>query len=158
MRWRSTTPGAAPATTDLLAGRINFTMNDPVVSAPFIKSGQLRVLGVTSKQRLSMLPDVAPLAEQRLPDYDYASWSAMFAPAGLPPDIARKLHQIFARVMADTAIQKFAKSARIIPLASTPEGAPCVCPRPDQTLGSMGQGIRFDAELTAASQRLRPSF
>jgi tripartite-type tricarboxylate transporter receptor subunit TctC len=75
-------PGAAPATTDLLAGRIDFIMNDPVVAAPFIKSGQLRVLGVTSKQRLSMLPDVAPLAEQGLPDYDYASWSAMFAPVG----------------------------------------------------------------------------
>jgi tripartite-type tricarboxylate transporter receptor subunit TctC len=114
-------PGAAPATTDLLAGRIDFIMNDPVVAAPFIKSGQLRALGVTTKQRISMFPNVAALAEQGLPSYEYASWSAMFAPAGLPPEITRKLHQVFTQVMADPAMEKFAASAGIIPLTSTPE-------------------------------------
>lgn len=114
-------PGAAPATTDLLAGRIDFIMNDPVVAAPFIKSGLLRALGVTSKQRVSLFPDVAPIAEQGLPGYEYASWSAMFAPAGLPADITRRLHQVFAQVMADSAMEKFAASAGIIAQSSTPE-------------------------------------
>lgn len=112
-------PGAAPATTDLLAGRIDFIMNDPVVAAPFVKTGQLRVLGVTSRQRIPLFPDAAPLAEQGLPDYEYTSWSAMFAPAGLPPDIVRKLHQVFTQVMADPAMQAFAAAAGIIPVTST---------------------------------------
>ena len=114
-------PGAAPATTDLLGGRIDFIMNDPVVAAPFVKRGQLRVLGVTSRQRIALFPDAAPLAEQGLPDYEYASWSAMFAPAGLPADILRKLHQVFVQVMADPGMQAFATSAGIIPQTSSPE-------------------------------------
>jgi len=114
-------PGAAPATTDLLAGRIEFIMNNPVVAAPFIRSGQLRALGVTSKQRVGLFPNVAPLAEQGLPGYDYASWSAMFAPAGLSPEITRKLHDVFAQVMAEPEMEKFAAAAGIIPQTSTPE-------------------------------------
>jgi tripartite-type tricarboxylate transporter receptor subunit TctC len=112
--------GAAPATTDLLGGRIDFIMNDPVVAAPFVKTGQLRVLGVTSRQRIPLFPDVAPLAEQGLPDYDYASWSAMFGPAGLPADMVNKLQQVFAQVMADPAMQAFAASAGILPQTSSP--------------------------------------
>nr|WP_315425808.1 tripartite tricarboxylate transporter substrate binding protein [uncultured Albidiferax sp.] len=114
-------PGAAPATTDLLAGRIDFIMNDPVVAAPFIKSGQLRALGMTSRQRIPLFPNVPTIAEQGLPSYEYASWSAMFAPAGLPPEVTRKLHQVFTQVMTDPAMEKFAASAGIIALASTPE-------------------------------------
>ena len=114
-------PGAAPATTDLVAGRIDFMMNNPVVAAPFIKSGQLRAIGVTSKQRLDVFADVAPLSEQGLPNYDYASWSAMFAPSGLPPEVTHKLNGVFVQVMADPDIKKFASAAGIIPQTSTPE-------------------------------------
>ena len=114
-------PGAAPATTDLLAGRIDFIMNDPAVAAPFIKSGQLRALGVTSRQRVPLFPDVAPIAEQGLPSYEYVSWSAMFAPAGLSVDITRKLHQVFAQVMSEPTMEKFAASAGMIAQPSTPE-------------------------------------
>jgi len=114
-------PGVAQATTDLLAGRLDFIMNDPVVTAPFVQAGKLRVLGITSKQRLATFPDVAPLAELGLPGYDYASWSGMFAPAGLPPEITQRLNQAFVKVMADPAIEKFIAAAGIIPVTSTPE-------------------------------------
>jgi len=115
-------PGVFQATTDLIAGRLDFLMNDPVVAAPFVQSGKLRVLGITSKQRLTSFPDVAPLAEQGLPGYEYASWSAMFGPAGLPPEVVRKLNQAFVTVMADPEIAKFVSAAGIIPMTSTPEG------------------------------------
>ena len=114
-------PGTAQATIDLLGGRLDFIMNDPVVAAPFIKEGKLRVLGVTSKQRLASMPDVAPLAELGLRDYEYASWSAVFGPAGLSAEIVQKLHQAFARVMPDPAVQKFIAEAGIISVASSPE-------------------------------------
>lgn len=114
-------PGVPQATTDLLAGRLDFIMNDPVVAAPFVQSGKLRVLGVTSKLRLAAFPDVVPLAELGLNNFDYASWSAVVAPAGVPPEVVRKIQQAFAKVMADPAIQKFVADAGIIPVASTPE-------------------------------------
>jgi tripartite-type tricarboxylate transporter receptor subunit TctC len=115
-------PGVAQATTDLLAGRLDFIMNDPVVAAPFVQAGKLRILGITSRQRLSSLPDVAPLAESGLRGYDYASWSAIFGPAGLAPEITQKLQQAFVKVMADPAIDKFLTSNGIISATSTPEG------------------------------------
>lgn len=114
-------PGTAQATTDLLAGRLEFIMNDPVVAAPFVQTGKLRVLGVTSKQRLASLPDVLPLVELGLRDFDYASWSAVVGPAGLSPLIVDKVHQAFAKAMMEPANQKFATDSGIIPVASSPE-------------------------------------
>ena len=114
-------PGVMQATTDLLAGRLDFIMNDPVVAAPFIQTGKLRVLGVTSAQRLAALPDVAALAELGLRDYDYASWSAVFGPAGLSSEVVKTIHQAFSKVMSDPMIQKFVEDAGIIPSTSTPE-------------------------------------
>jgi tripartite-type tricarboxylate transporter receptor subunit TctC len=114
-------PGTAQATVDLLAGRLDFIMNDPVVASPFVQSGKLRMLGVTSRLRLAAFPDIAPLAELGLRDFDYASWSAVVAPAGVPSDAVQKVHLAFAKVMADPAIQKFIADAGIIPVSSTPE-------------------------------------
>ncbi len=114
-------PGTAQATTDLLAGRLDFIMNDPVVAAPFVQSGKLRILGVTSKQRLATFPDVAPMAELGLPGFDYASWSAIFGPAGMSAEVVQRLNQAFVKVMADPAIQQFVSAAGIIPVSSTPE-------------------------------------
>jgi tripartite-type tricarboxylate transporter receptor subunit TctC len=114
-------PGTPQATTDLLAGRLDFIMNDPVVAVPHVQSGKLRVLAVTSRQRLASLPDVAPLAELGLRDFDYASWSAVVGPAGLPAQAVDKVHQAFTRAMAEPAIQKFAADAGIIPVSSSTE-------------------------------------
>ncbi len=114
-------PGTPQATTDLLAGRLEFIMNDPVVAAPHVLSGKLRVLGVTSKQRLASMPDVAPLADLGLNAFDYASWSAVVGPAGLSRQVVSRVHQAFASAMADPGIQKFAADAGIIPVVSSPE-------------------------------------
>lgn len=114
-------PGTAQATTDLLAGRLEFIMNDPVVAAPFVQSGKLRVLAVTSMQRLASLPDVATLAELGLRDFDYASWSAVVGPAGLQNQVVEKVYQAFSKAMAEPANRKFVADAGIIPISATTE-------------------------------------
>jgi tripartite-type tricarboxylate transporter receptor subunit TctC len=114
-------PGMAQAATDLLGGRLDFIMLDPVVAAPFVQSGQLRMLGITSRQRLSAFPNVAPLSESGLPNYEYQGWVAMFAPAGVPPAIAQRLSQAFGKVMAEPEVQKFASDVGMIPYTSTPD-------------------------------------
>jgi len=110
--------GTAQATTDLLAGRVDFVMNDPVVAGPHIQSGKLRALGITSRQRLATLPDVAPLAESGLPGYDYASWIAVYGPAGLPREITQRIHQGLLKVMADPEMTKYLGGAGMIPATS----------------------------------------
>lgn len=126
-------PGTAQATTDLLAGRIEFVMNDPVVAGPHVQSGKLRMLGITTKQRLSTFPDVAPIAELGLPGYEYASWIAMYGPAGMPRDVASKLHLALVKATADPEMVRYLASVGMIPATSA---------TPDHLVSFMQEQIR----------------
>ena len=113
--------GTAQAATDLAAGRLDFMVTDPGVVRSFVQSGKMRILGITSKQRLSSYPDVAPLAESGLPGYDYASWIGLFAPAGVSPDAVRRVNQAYVKALADPVNQKFMTDLGMIAESSTPE-------------------------------------
>ena len=94
-------------------------ITDPGVVKPFVQAGKLRILGITSKQRLSTYPDVAPLAESGLPGYDYASWVGVFAPAGTPPDAVRKINQAFAKALAEAPTEKFLTDLGMIAVSTS---------------------------------------
>jgi tripartite-type tricarboxylate transporter receptor subunit TctC len=112
--------GTAQAVTDVVGGRLEFMITDPSVVKPFVDSGKLRILGITSKKRLASFPDVAPLAESGLPGYDYASWIGLFAPAGTPPDAVHRLNQAYVKVLAEPATAKFMTDLGMIAESSTP--------------------------------------
>jgi tripartite-type tricarboxylate transporter receptor subunit TctC len=74
-----------------------------------IKSGRLRALGVGSKERSPVLPDVPPVAEG-LPGYEALNWWGIVGPAGLPAPIVEKVHKAVTAAMASHAVQEeFAK-------------------------------------------------
>jgi tripartite-type tricarboxylate transporter receptor subunit TctC len=112
-------PGTAQATTDLVAGRLDFMMIDPLVIRPFLQSGKARVLGLTSKERLGSMPDAVPLAELGLPDYNYASWAGLFGPAGMPPEVVRRLGQAFTKAVTDPVIVSYLSDMGIIASSSS---------------------------------------
>jgi tripartite-type tricarboxylate transporter receptor subunit TctC len=85
--------GATPAEIDLMAGRVDMMFDSLATALPFIREGKLRALGVTSKQRSGFAPEIPTLAEQGLEEFDVASWYAVWAPTGLPQDIADKLNR-----------------------------------------------------------------
>jgi len=114
-------PGTAQATTDLIAGRLDFMMIDPLVIRSFVQSGQVRMLGLTSKQKLSSMPEVMPLAEAGLAGYNYSSWSGLFGPAGMPPEVTRRLSQAFTKAVTDPATEKFLADLGMITTSSSPE-------------------------------------
>ena len=114
-------PGTAQAVTDLLGGRIDFIFTDPTVVKAFVDSGKLRVLGLTSKQRLASSPDVKPLNESGLPGYDYASWVGLFGPAGMPQDIVRRVNAAFLKALTEPDTMKFFSEIGLITAGSTPE-------------------------------------
>jgi tripartite-type tricarboxylate transporter receptor subunit TctC len=114
-------PGTAQAVTDLVAGRLDFMMVDPLVIRSMAQTGKVRVLALTSKQRLPSMPDVTPLAEVGLPAYDYASWGGLFGPAGLPPDVTRRLSQAFGNAVRDPGTIKYFSELGMIATSSTPE-------------------------------------
>lgn len=93
--------GSAPAIQDLIGGQISL-MFDPVQSVlPHIKGGKLKAIAVTSKQRLSVLPNVPTVAESGYPDFEMTAWWGLLAPANLPKPILEKLA---------AAVQKSTKS------------------------------------------------
>ena len=94
-------PGNAQAVSDFLAGRLDFMVTDPMIVNSSVRAGKLRVLGLTSRQRLQSFREVAPLAELGLPGFEYASWIGLFGPAGMPPDVTRRLHDAFAKALAE---------------------------------------------------------
>jgi tripartite-type tricarboxylate transporter receptor subunit TctC len=84
--------GAAPALTDLLAGRTQMTMLSTTVIVPPILDGRLRALAVTSTTRWHELPDVPTMEESGFAGFPQGSWTAVVAPAGTPAEIVTKLN------------------------------------------------------------------
>src|SRR5712691_6102753 len=83
--------GGAPASTDVMAGRIAYYFAGMPVGLPLHKSGRARALGVTSKVRFAGAPDVPTIAEQGLPDYEATLWQGFFAPASIDPALAARI-------------------------------------------------------------------
>ena len=84
--------GAAPALTDLLAGRTQMTMLSTTVIVPPILDGRLRALAVTSTTRWHELPDVPTMEESGFAGFPQGSWTAVVAPAGTPAEVVSKLN------------------------------------------------------------------
>jgi tripartite-type tricarboxylate transporter receptor subunit TctC len=92
--------GVAPATTDLLGGQVD-VLFDPVPSCiGYIRSAELRALGVTTAQRSQSLPDTPPLAEA-VPGYEASTWFGIGAPKATPPTIVAELNGALNAVLAD---------------------------------------------------------
>lgn len=99
--------GSAPAMTDLLGGQIQLMFADAPSALQHIKSGRVKVLGVASKKRSSMLPNVPTIAESGgLTNYEAYSWAALFAPAKTPENVLKKLNADFNTALSDPAVKQ----------------------------------------------------
>jgi tripartite-type tricarboxylate transporter receptor subunit TctC len=98
--------GSVPATADLVAGHLQVGTPTLPAALPFEKSGQLRVLAVTSARRWPSLPNVPTIAESGLPEYEVVLWTGVMAPAGTPPDIIQLLYREIAQVLAQPEVKE----------------------------------------------------
>ncbi|UDM53528.1 tripartite tricarboxylate transporter substrate binding protein [Cupriavidus sp. MP-37] len=83
--------GSAPALTDLMGGQIQLMFDSMPSAMPFIKSGKLRAVAVTTPRRASALPDIPTVAESGLPGFDISTWYGLWAPRGTPAAVVEKL-------------------------------------------------------------------
>ncbi|MBO9651036.1 MAG: tripartite tricarboxylate transporter substrate binding protein [Variovorax sp.] len=111
--------GTGPALTDLLGGQVSMSFTDVLTAMPYLKTGKLRALGVTTAQRSQALPDVPTLAEQGLKGYDVSVFFGIVAPAGTPPDRVKKLNEAFAKVLASPKVKQQFASQGLEPAPST---------------------------------------
>lgn len=85
--------GSAAAMTDLVAGRAALALLDVSAALPFLQSGKVRALAMTSSQRTALLPDVPSISEAGVKDYEVTSFAAVFAPLKTPREIVEKLNK-----------------------------------------------------------------
>lgn len=98
--------GSAPAMNDVLGGQVPLMFSDAPTALPQIKAGRVKVLGVASRKRSSMLPDVPSATEMGLPGYEAYSWAALFAPARTPQVLVDKINADFNAAMNDPGVRK----------------------------------------------------
>jgi tripartite-type tricarboxylate transporter receptor subunit TctC len=113
--------GTGLVLTDMLSGQIDMLVDNFVTAQPHIRDGKLRVLGVTSLQRLPFLPDVPTLDEQGLKGYDVSNWFGLYAPRDTPPDIVAKVNTAYMQAMKDPDVLKRLNNLGATPMSSTPD-------------------------------------
>jgi tripartite-type tricarboxylate transporter receptor subunit TctC len=111
--------GLAPAFTDLLGGHVDMMFYNLGNAAAAVKAGQLRGLGIASRERAAVLPDMPTIAET-LPGFLSVSWFALVAPPKTPPEIATKLSAAVAEIIREPDVAKRFAEQFSTPVASTP--------------------------------------
>ena len=98
--------GSGPAMTDLVAGQVNLMVETVPAALPFINSGQLRPLAVTTAKRISMLPDVPTTAESGMPSIEVSSTFGVLAPTGTPAPIIDQLNSAIAKLLVNPEVKE----------------------------------------------------
>ena len=112
--------GSAPALIDLVAGRVQ-VMFDPLASAgPFIKSGKLRALAVTTAARSPSAPELPTVSEAGVPGFETTPWVGVVVPAGTPKPIVNRLNHEFANLLKAADVKERLQSMGFDIVVSTP--------------------------------------
>lgn len=98
--------GSAPALSDVLAGHVKLMFDLQATALPYVTSGKLKALAVTSKTRSPQLPAVPTMLEGGVAGHEVSAWFGLFAPAGLPDGITQKLDQSVTAVLKTPEMQK----------------------------------------------------
>lgn len=98
--------GNAQALVDVMGGQIAMMFDQVSTSGPQVRGGKVRALGVTTKARSAVLPEVPTLHEQGLTDFEDVTWNGIVAPAATPKDVLNRLHGAVAKALSNPELQK----------------------------------------------------
>jgi tripartite-type tricarboxylate transporter receptor subunit TctC len=112
--------GSGPAMQDLMAGNIQMAFENLPVALPFIQSGKLRAIGVTSSKPSAQAPDIPPIA-RTIPGFEDNIWFGFIAPAGVPPAVAERLHAELVKAVQSEEVAKVMRERGAAITTSTPQ-------------------------------------
>jgi tripartite-type tricarboxylate transporter receptor subunit TctC len=96
--------GMGPAQIALMSGEVQVLLPAFQSALPFVKSGQMRALAVTTRQRSPLVPNLPTIDEAGVPGYDKSAWFGLFAPAAVPEPIVTRVYEVVAKVLKDPGI------------------------------------------------------
>lgn len=112
--------GSGAILPDLIAGRVSLAFENAAVVAPFIKSGQLRAIAVTSQARAATLPNVPTVMEGGLDKFVVIGWFGIMAAANTPAPIVKRLNDELSSIMRDPAVRDRISALGVTPMSGPP--------------------------------------
>ncbi|SAI55374.1 putattive exported protein [Bordetella ansorpii] len=113
--------GTPQALTDVVGGQVDFMFTDLTSGMPFVQSGQLRALAVSTAERSKIVPDLPSMREAGVANFDLNSWNGYFGPAGMPPEVVAKLNQAINQIVAKPEVRKRLADLGFDAFSSTPQ-------------------------------------
>ena len=113
--------GAGPNVIDLIAGHISMTMAGVPALMPHIRSGKLRAIGVATRKRMTVLPEVPTIAESGVPGFEANQWYGVLTQAAVPRDIVMKLNTEIVKILNRADVKNRLAADGAEPAANTPE-------------------------------------
>ncbi len=113
--------GAPQVMTALIGGELQVYFSAPVVAIPQMKAGRVRALGVSTKKRLAVIPDVPTIAEAGVPGYEVVGWNGILAPAKTRRAIIERLNADIVKVIRTPEVEADILAQGIEPIGNTPE-------------------------------------
>lgn len=110
--------GSGPALVDVLGGHLSMMFDVVLTTLPHMKAGRLRVLGVSSLQRVDVAQEVPTIAENGLPGFEALVWFGLFAPAGTPAEIVGRLSGEVGRIVHQPALRETFTLQGLTPVGS----------------------------------------
>jgi tripartite-type tricarboxylate transporter receptor subunit TctC len=113
--------GMSPALTDLMAGRIDYMIDNVGLLAQQVAAGKIRALAITGAKRVASAPDVPTMAEAGLPGYEFTAWMGVAVPAGTPTAIVQRLNAELVRALRTPGGQTWFESQGGEVVADSPD-------------------------------------
>jgi tripartite-type tricarboxylate transporter receptor subunit TctC len=109
-----------PALNDVLAGRVSMMLADLTTALPHVKAGTLRALAVTRLKRSALVPELPTLDEAGVKGFNMDSWAAIFAPAGTPADVIKRLNTELRKIIDSPDVKSTLAKAGFEAFSSSP--------------------------------------
>jgi tripartite-type tricarboxylate transporter receptor subunit TctC len=110
-----------PALADLLGGQPTFMIENMPGTMPYVRSGKLRALAITSAQRSPLAPTLPTMAEAGVPGYEMIGWNGIFAAKGTPAEIVARLHAEVAKILRTPEMRERLAALGAEPVGNTPD-------------------------------------
>ena len=112
--------GSGPGSIALIAGEVPLQFSTPPSSLPYVRTGRMRALGVTTKARVPSMPDVPTIAESGVAGYEATQWFGLFTSGGTPAPIVDRLYQETARALRVPDLKERLSAEGLQPVGNTP--------------------------------------